>query len=115
MGLLSFRKGPVVETSTADPDAIATGVDQGVTNETKREVPVDEIRRELSAFEKEHMWDPNMPQENLNAVKKALQADDVNAEMALENALIEENSPYAEVRAAVRSECFPRPTDYLRC
>jgi hypothetical protein len=114
MGLLSFRKGPVVETS-AEPDAISTGVDQGVQHEPKRDVPVDEIRRDLSAFEKEHMWDPNMPQENLNAVKKALQADDVNAEMALENALIEEDSPYAEVRAAVRSEYFASPTCHRQC
>lgn len=107
MGLLSFRKGtgPVVETP-ATADAISSGVDKGVTVEPKRNVPTDEIRNDLSAFEREHMWDPNMPQENLNAVKKALQADDVNAEIALENALIEENSPYAEVRAAVRSECL---------
>jgi len=107
MGLLSFRKGtgPVVETPTTDADAISSGVDKGVTVEPKRNVPTDEIRKELSAFEKEHMWDPNMPQENLNAVNKALMADDVNAEIALENALIEEDSPYAEVRAAVRSEC----------
>src|SRR5690348_15334080 len=105
MGLLSFRKGGVVETSTtnADADAISSGVDQGVHHEPKRSVPPDEIRKELSAFEKEHIWDPNMPQENLNAVKKALQADDVNAEIALESAFIEEDSPYAEVRAAVRS------------
>lgn len=108
MGLLSFRKGtgPVVETPATGADAISSGVDKGVTVEPKHTVPTDDIRNDLSAFEREHMWDPNMPQENLNAVKKALQADDVNAEIALENALIEEDSPYAEVRAAVRSKCL---------
>ena len=114
MGLMSFRKGAAVETSTAGPDAISTAVDQGITQEPKHNVPVDEIRKDLSAFEKEHMWDPNMPQENLNAVKKALQTDDVNAEIALENALIEEDSPYAEVRAAVRSKCLVTLGDLLR-
>ncbi|OBT41372.1 hypothetical protein VE00_08212 [Pseudogymnoascus sp. WSF 3629] len=116
MGLLSFRKGqgPVVENPTTDADAISSGVDRGITVEPKHNVQTDEIRKELSAFEKEHMWDPNMPQENLNAVNKALMADDVNAEIALENALIEEDSPYAEVRAAVRNYDEEVPANTIR-
>lgn len=102
MGLLSFRKGASVQTTSADLDAISTGVDHGVGDAS-----IEKVQMDLKSFQREHLWDPNMPQENLDAVGKALRTGDVEAEMALESELVEEDSPYAEVRAAVRSEHNP--------
>lgn len=65
---------------------------------------VEQARRELDQIRKTHQWDPNMPEEKLEAVKHAL--DHGNTKEILETEhLFADNSPYEEVRAAVR------PTD----
>lgn len=58
---------------------------------------------ELKKFEKLHKWDPNLPQAELDQVQAVLADGDVEHGVAVEHALLEEDSPYPEVRAAVRN------------
>jgi hypothetical protein len=61
---------------------------------------VVEAEEDLTAFRKSHAWDPNVPDEKLDALTGAIKHHDSAAEIALEEELVE-NSPYPEVRAAV--------------
>jgi len=49
----------------------------------------------------QHRFDPFMDIEKLNAMDTAIASGDLEKEAAVENSLIAENSPYAEVRTAV--------------
>lgn len=57
---------------------------------------------DLERIQKTHQWDPNLPSEKLDAVKKAI-ADGDATEILEAEALFTEDSPYEEVRAAVRN------------
>ncbi|KAL3424561.1 OPT family small oligopeptide transporter [Phlyctema vagabunda] len=57
--------------------------------------------QDMPKFEKNHQWDPNLPQEKIDAIHDAA-IGDVEAITAVE-ADFSENSPYEEVRAAVRN------------
>lgn len=59
---------------------------------------------DLPKFQKSHQWDPNLPQDKLDALHHASQTGDVEAIVEIE-ATFAEDSPYEQVRAAVR------PTD----
>ena len=65
---------------------------------------VEQAKRELDQIRKTHQWDPNLPQGKLDAVKHALEHGDTKEILETEH-LFADNSPYEEVRAAVR------PTD----
>ena len=45
----------------------------------------------------------HLPQEELDSVNNAIDSEDLEKKVAVEQALLEENSPYPEVRAAVRN------------
>lgn len=78
-----------------------------------------EANAQLKALEKKHRWDPNLPAETLAGIDKATQAHDIQQELNLVDALTE-NSPYPQVRAAVRNVrnipqfSMPMVTDRLR-
>ncbi|KAJ2902218.1 Sexual differentiation process protein isp4-like protein 1 [Zalerion maritima] len=59
----------------------------------------------LREFEKQHELDPNLPLEELNGVDAVLASGDAEKRVEIQQALIEENSPYPEVMATIR------PTD----
>jgi hypothetical protein len=61
-----------------------------------------EAERDISNFNAMHEWDPNINNEKLDAINNAVKAHDIDAEIALEHE-IEDNSPYPEVQAAVRT------------
>ncbi|KZF23085.1 small oligopeptide transporter [Xylona heveae TC161] len=75
--------------------------------------PSTDPAEQLRDFEEIHEWDPNLPEEKRDAVKSALNAGDVEAEIALEGEL-EEDSPYPEVRAAVRNYDEDVPVNTIR-
>lgn len=58
-------------------------------------------KQELENMKNDHEMDPNMPRERLDAIKHALEHGDTKEILDTEH-LFEENSPYEEVRAAVR-------------
>ena len=61
-----------------------------------------EANIQLKKLEKKHRWDPNLPRELVDGIDEATAHHDVNQELKLVDQLVE-NSPYPEVRAAVRN------------
>lgn len=57
---------------------------------------------EVKAFRKQHRYDPFLDDEKLRAVDSALDSGNIEKLRDLDNALIQDDSPYPEVRAAVR-------------
>jgi len=71
--------------------ATSTAIDAGVAAEAARN---------LKAFKQFHALDANLPIDELDAVENALQVGDPEKEVAIERALLEDNSPYPEVCSA---------------
>ena len=61
-----------------------------------------EANEQLRELKKKHRWDPNLPKDTLFGIEDATEAHDLQHELNLVDALTE-NSPYPEVRAAVRN------------
>lgn len=101
-----------------DPQA---SVADGETSFGKSEfgdVPLDvereaELNVKLDTFNKEHQNDPNLPDRLLEDVKDVAQAHDLQGELQIEHVIIE-NSPYPEVRAAVRNYDQGGPANTVR-
>lgn len=80
------------------------------------EVPVNEglstsvsamdAAAELQKFQKAHKWDLFMDTDRLDTIDAVVASGDVEKEAALEESLLEEDSPYAEVRIAVCHKYF---------
>ncbi|KAI0477593.1 OPT family small oligopeptide transporter [Xylariaceae sp. FL0804] len=71
------------------------------SEEKHRRVDIATATADLDKIQKSHRWDPNLPQDKIEAVKKAIEDGDAD-EIAEADLLFTENSPYDEVRAAVR-------------
>ena len=56
----------------------------------------------LPAFQSSHQWDPNLPQSTLDALNSAAKTHDAEKIHEVE-VTFAEDSPYEEVRAAVRT------------
>ncbi|PBP25210.1 putative small oligopeptide opt family protein [Diplocarpon rosae] len=56
----------------------------------------------ITATQASHQWDPNLPQSTDDALNSAIKSNDIERLQELE-ALVTEDSPYEEVRAAVRT------------
>lgn len=83
--------------------------------------PPETVLRHADAHMKrlkdQHRFDPYMEIEKLDAMDSAIASGDAEKEAAIETSLVLEDSPYAEVRAAVSHLdsldspiLFPRPT-----
>lgn len=59
--------------------------------------------QQLKMVKEEHMWDPFMDVQKLDAVDAAIASGDIEKEAAVEESLLEEDSPYMEVRSSVSS------------
>lgn len=57
---------------------------------------------ELQAFRKQHKYDPFLGEDKLRAVDSALDSGNAEKLRDLDHTLIQDDSPYPEVRAAVR-------------
>ncbi|OWP05047.1 hypothetical protein B2J93_617 [Marssonina coronariae] len=60
------------------------------------------VRRDLAALKKTARWDPNLPQDAIRSIEAAYDGD-AEKTAAVEQTLLQQDSPYPEVRAAVRS------------
>jgi OPT family small oligopeptide transporter len=101
-----FRKRYEVEDITPLPDpleaeAVATGV--GV-----------EHLKHLREFEKAHKFDPNFPIDELTDIDAAIATGHTEKGLEIEHALMEDNSPYPEVRAVVRNYDVDLPANTVR-
>lgn len=57
---------------------------------------------QLGKFRRQHQWDPFLDVDKLDTVDNALRSGDAEKSAAIEESLIEEDSPYPEVRSSVR-------------
>ena len=57
---------------------------------------------DIVAFEKSHQWDPNLPQAEIDALHRAAKTGDAETIREVEE-VFADDSPYEEVRAAVRN------------
>lgn len=73
-----------------------------VAKQADTSVDVQEAAKDLEDIKQAHQFDPNLPPEKLDLVNKALQDGDAD-EIIEAEAYFTEDSPYLEVRAAVRS------------
>ncbi|KAG9228185.1 putative sexual differentiation process protein isp4 [Amylocarpus encephaloides] len=100
-----FKRSKGAEGSSSD-EGISSGIDS-------RHSPGN-VEADLRAFQVEHKWDPNLPEETIQTVADALNVDDVEKKVAVEVHLLEEDSPYPEVRAAVRNYDEDVPANTVR-
>jgi len=82
--------GPVSDQQNASSSAVDVGHD---------------AEADLIEFNKSHKWDPFLDTEKLDNVDNVIQSGDTEKQAAVEETLLEDDSPYAEVRASVK------PTD----
>jgi hypothetical protein len=59
-----------------------------------------DVQKDVIVYGKMYAWDPNMDTEKLTAITNAVDAQDSDAERAIEHE-IEESSPYPEVNVVV--------------
>ncbi|TVY39646.1 Sexual differentiation process protein [Lachnellula subtilissima] len=67
-----------------------------------QDVDITAAAEDLPKFAKTHQFDPNLPQERINILHDATTTGDVEA-MKVAEAAFAEDSPYEEVKAAVRA------------
>ncbi|KAI1272832.1 OPT family small oligopeptide transporter [Xylaria sp. FL0933] len=98
MGFLSRRE-------KSEQDAGSISAEESRPSQAKGEeevVNVGEVAADLEKIKQAHQWDPNLPKEKLDAIRSAVEDGDVK-EMVEAEMLFTEDSPYLEVRAAVRN------------
>ncbi|KAI0429367.1 OPT family small oligopeptide transporter [Xylaria sp. FL1042] len=98
MGFL-WRRGK------SEQDAGSSSAEDTPPSQAKGEqdtVDVGEVAADLEKIKQAHQWDPNLPREKLDAIRSAVEDGDAK-EMVEAEMLFIEDSPYVEVRAAVRN------------
>ncbi|ETS74101.1 hypothetical protein PFICI_13967 [Pestalotiopsis fici W106-1] len=101
-------RNPFKSTSAAPPAAeITQTISEDDRNDKKatkvaQDVDVSAAAEDLNKIAHAHQFDPNLPREKLEALQKALDHGDAD-EILEADALFTDDSPYAEVRAAVRN------------
>ena len=102
-----------VETLSGQPTRTSDSNSGDAEFEKKNEAGVSQLETELEAnralkeLERKHRWDPNLPSGTLEDIDEARHAHDMQNEINLVDAMTE-NSPYPEVRAAVRNVSIHR-------
>ncbi|KAH8898232.1 small oligopeptide transporter, OPT family [Thozetella sp. PMI_491] len=86
--------------------AHASGVDENYN--------VAEGVDQLKKFKATHQWDYNLDYDQIDTVNKAVDSDDLEKTANLEHSLLEENSPYFEVRTSVRNYDEDLPSNTIR-
>ena len=109
----SFRRSDKVD-STIDGELVAsvasesssgviTEKDKGLASGVQISAETElEANRKIEDLERKHQWDPNLPQDILQDLDEANNTGDLGKELNLVHEF-EDNSPYPEVRAAVRN------------
>ena len=91
----------------------STGNDFGKGETTNVQLDEVDANREVNFLRKLHRWDPNLESEVRDGLDRAAANHDGGVENELID-LIENDSPYAEVRAAVRNYDEPAPANTVR-
>ncbi|EON98785.1 putative small oligopeptide opt family protein [Phaeoacremonium minimum UCRPA7] len=104
--VLGFRKRHEMEDITPDISSPSSSLDH--------EAMTAEVLNSLRQFERMHHLDPNLPIDELDQVDIALSAGNIEKGIEIEQVLVEENSPYPEVRASVRNYDVDLPANTIR-
>ena len=88
--LWSSKAAEANVTVTPDADAVSTGSDTA-----------NRRAEDLKKFQKQHKWDPFLDIDKLEIVEQAVLSGDIEKEAVIEESLLENDSPYVEVRASV--------------
>ena len=94
-----------VTSKIKDEKGLNLGVDQSTVvtaSGTDRRVSEVEANTTLRQIKKKHRWDPNLPEELEEEIEEKTDEHNLAGELRLVDELVE-NSPYPEVRAAVRN------------
>ena len=97
MGRFSFRGKSSDRPIEATEDRATTTGSDVLPEDTDAAATEADLRK----FRKLHQWDPFLEVEKLDVVDEVIETGDVEKEAAIEESLIEEDSPYPEVRASV--------------
>lgn len=79
---------------------------------TDRRISEAEANNTLQSIKKKHRWDPNLPEELEEEIEENTGGHNLAGELRLVNELVE-NSPYPEVRAAVKNVSEPSSCLYI--
>ncbi|KAH8881835.1 Tetrapeptide transporter, OPT1/isp4 [Thozetella sp. PMI_491] len=93
------------ETTTSEVNSTALEGSDSIGEET---VAAD---MHLRRVKDQHQWDPFMDYDQIDAVDAALATGDPEKEAAVEQSILQEDSPYMEVRASVKPT--DDPTEYV--
>lgn len=85
--------------SSGSHDHASPTFDEKTTHHSSHDITATEEVRDVK---KSHKWDPNLPQEEIDRLDDAIKTGDVEKITKIENTFAED-SPYQEVRAAVRN------------
>ncbi|KAF2753428.1 OPT family small oligopeptide transporter [Pseudovirgaria hyperparasitica] len=117
------RESTSIEPSTtkasSDTDtSTSTGANKadidGISGGNSSSAPaVDRAREELQQFVKTHAHDPNLDKEKIETLIEAANSDDPETILGVDREFMED-SPYAEVRAAVRAVDDGEPASTIR-
>jgi OPT family small oligopeptide transporter len=105
-----FRKRAEATEEPADSPEPQVAQASGIDSDYTVEQGVDQLKK----FKKTHQWDYNLDYEQIDTVNKVLETDDVEKTANLEHTLLEEDSPYFEVRASVRNYDEDVPANTIR-
>ncbi|KAG5924925.1 hypothetical protein E4U42_004528 [Claviceps africana] len=75
---------------------------------------VEGTERELRRFRRQHQWDPFLDVDKLDNIDDALASGNAEKEVAIDESLIQEDSPYPEVRSSVPPTDIDVPINTLR-
>lgn len=82
---------------------------------TSSSFSTNEAVDQLEKFRKLHKWDLYLDVDQLNVVDEVIASGDVEKEAALERSVLEDNSPYAEVRASVCCDTCQLHSNPINC
>ena len=94
-----------VNSDVKDEKGLNLGVDQSTVitaTGTDRRISEVEANTTLQRIKSKHRWDPNLPEELEEEIEEKTGGHNLVGELRLVDELVE-NSPYPEVRAAVRN------------
>ena len=89
---------PDSEISQVEPAESASSTEE----KSHKAVDVSQATADLEKVQRAHQFDPNLPQDKVDFLNKALRDGDAE-EIAEADEIFTEDSPYEEVRAAVRN------------
>lgn len=92
MGLTSLRNK--LKGGHGETEVYSSAVDGSAQDVANADV---HIRR----MKDQHRWDPFMDDDKLDAVESAVASGDAEKEAAVEQSILQEDSPYLEVRTSV--------------